>query len=70
MARELLERRVVEEKKPVTVKLAVSKLAIVDAYAKWLGYDRAEVIEALAETLLDSKEFNAYFNNGSNGKGK
>ncbi len=74
MAKEILQRRVVEEKKPVTVKLPVSALAVLDAYADWTFYERADVLEALIKTLLESKEFSAYFHSGpafgTNGKGK
>ena len=65
-----LERLVVEEKKAVTVKVSVSALNILDAYAKWLNRDRVEVLEWLMKGLLDRKDFAQHLNNGSNGKGK
>jgi hypothetical protein len=70
MAQELLERRVEEEKRLVTLKLPVSAVNVLDGYSKWLNRDRVEVVEALIKTLLDSREFSSHFNNGSNGKGK
>ena len=70
MTKELLERRIEEEKKAVTWKLPVSKVNGVKAYAKWKGYSDAEVVEALVDTLLTSREFNEHFHNDSNGKGK
>jgi hypothetical protein len=52
MAKELLARRVEEEKKPVTVKLPVSAVQVLDSYCKYINRDRAEVIEALIQRYL------------------
>ena len=70
MAKELLERRLEEVRRPVTWKISVSRLSILDSYAKWVNREKNEVVEALINTLLDSREFNAHLNNGAIGKGK